>query len=115
MKPIIIRGNVVPALMSVFISVTAITLWPFVFIRSDVEDEDRVINHESIHMAQYWELWVVPFLFVYVWDFFRGWFKYRDTHKAYRSIRFEQEAFANDRNLNYLKNRKSFRWRDYEV
>ena len=33
--------------------------------------------------------------------------------KAYRSISFEQEAYDNQNNLNYLKNRKRFNWVKY--
>jgi hypothetical protein len=33
--------------------------------------------------------------------------------KAYRSISFEQEAYKNQHNLNYLDSRKSFAWMKY--
>ena len=33
--------------------------------------------------------------------------------KAYRSISYEQEAYDNQNNLNYLKNRKRFNWVKY--
>ena len=32
---------------------------------------------------------------------------------AYRNISFEREAYANQRNLNYLKERPLYAWRHY--
>ena len=115
MKPIVVRGNLVPTLMSVFIRASAVTIWPFIFIRTDVKDETRILQHEKIHIAQYQELWVLPFLFVYLWDFLVGLYKYKNARKAYQRIRFEQEAYGNDRNSVYLRARKPFRWRNYRV
>lgn len=37
----------------------------------------------------------------------------RDSHKAYRAISFEQEAYANQENLTYLEGRKRYHWFSY--
>lgn len=113
--PYVVKGDLVPKMLSVFIRVGAITLWPFIFIRSELANSDRILNHEKIHMAQYAELWVLGFYFLYVWDFLRGAIKYRSTSKAYYQIRFEQEAYDNDDNMEYLDNRSKFCWRKYSV
>ena len=57
MSPIIVENSKIPALLSVIIEINAITLWPFIFFRGDAEKE--VIQHESIHIAQYNELFVI--------------------------------------------------------
>ena len=37
---------------------------------------------------------------------------YPFSHKAYRNISFEKEAYNNEKDLNYIKNRKIFaQWR----
>ena len=36
-----------------------------------------------------------------------------DSHKIYRSISFEQEAYKYEMNLEYLKNRKRYNWIKY--
>jgi hypothetical protein len=114
MKPVVIKNSRVPKLFSIFINVAAITIWPFVFIREGCES-DRLINHESIHIHQYGECFVIGFYLIYLWDWVHGLLKYKDSAKAYLRIRFEQEAYAHDQNLDYLVNRKKHAWRAYRV
>ena len=99
--------------MSWVIDVYAITLWPFVFVRD--AGNEITIRHETIHIRQYNELFVVGFLFLYVYDWLRGVIKYRDTQKAYYQIRFEQEAYGNDKDPEYLSVRERYSWRNYSV
>ena len=100
-------------LMSVFIDVTAITLFPFIVSR---EEMNKVtLNHETIHIHQQKELFVLFFYMLYVFDWLKGVVKYKDTKKAYYQIRFEQEAYANMRDSDYLVARKKYAWRDYKV
>lgn len=72
-----------------------------------------VINHERIHTAQMRELLFVPFYILYVTEWIVRLIQYRNRHKAYMNISFEREAYANDRNLTYLKSRPPFSWRRY--
>ncbi len=111
--PIVVKNSWVPKAMSWVINVYAITLWPFVFIRD--EGNDRTINHETIHIKQYNELFVVGFLALYAFDWLHGLLKYRDKEKAYFRIRFEQEAYDNDKNIHYLNDRERFAWMKYSV
>ena len=113
-KPIIVRNSRVPVVLSVFMRIAAITLWPFVFIREGCDDE-RLIHHESIHIYQFWECGVVGFYPIYLWDWLRGWLKYKDVVVAYRHIRFEQEAYQHEADTEYLTQRKRFAWRNYQV
>jgi len=111
--PIIVLNSRVPKLMSFVIDVYAITLWPFVFIRDD--GNEITIRHETIHIKQYNELFVLGFLAVYLCDWLRGLIKYKDKQKAYYQIRFEQEAYTNQKDPSYLAGRKHYAWRNYSV
>jgi len=113
MKPIIIIAPRLTKLFSIVVDVQAITLFPFIISRTKMSDE--TLNHESIHIAQQKELFVVFFYMLYGWDYLKGLFKFRDKKMAYYRIRFEQEAYAHMFNENYLDNRKPYNWRRYKV
>ena len=100
-------------LSSIFIDVYAITLFPFIFIKD--EGSPVVLNHESIHIRQQAELFVIFFYLLYVFDWVVGLIKYKDLDIAYNRIRFEQEAYENDTHPYYLIERKKHAWRKYKV
>jgi hypothetical protein len=118
MKPKLVNNSKIPVVLSWFspINIWAITLWPFIFCRGEMSEED--VNHESIHIHQYNDLFVVGFLFIYVWDYIHGLIKYRNDpspykrvgQKAYMRLRAEQEAYGNHHDLDYLNNRKKREW-----
>lgn len=68
------------------------------------------LNHELIHTAQQRELLYVSFYVWYVVEWLVLLLKYRDGIKAYFHIRFEQEAYRHERDLDYLKKRRHFRY-----
>ena len=113
MKPIVIKNSKLPEALSWFMNIGGITLFPFIFIKG--EGNPRLINHESIHIAQYSELFVLGFLALYLYDFVVGFARFRSFKEAYYNIRFEQEAYSNDTNLEYLDTREKFAWRKYKV
>lgn len=86
-----------------------ITIFPFVFIRYKEDRENVVlINHERIHLRQQLELLILPFFILYVLEFIFRLFEYKNFNIAYRNISFEREAYSNEKNLQYLTNRKLF-------
>jgi hypothetical protein len=91
--------------------VVGITLWPFIFIRKEYADE-QTINHEKIHIRQQAELLVIPFYVLYFIFWMRG-VLVNSIRDPYMSIPFEKEAYANDDNPNYLKERKFWSWTRY--
>ena len=113
MIPVVVKNSKVPGIMSIVISVYAITLWPFIFFRDN--GNETTLRHESIHIRQQTELLVIFFYILYVWDWLLGMVKYRDGALAYRMIRFEQEAYENEDDLSYLDNRSHYAWRKYRV
>ena len=72
-----------------------------------------MINHEKIHIRQQLELLIVPFFICYGVEFLLRWFVLRDKNLAYKNISFEREAFANEKDLNYLKDRSFWRFINY--
>jgi hypothetical protein len=113
MKPIVIIAPRFLKAISLIIDVFAITLYPFIIAREEMSVD--VLRHESIHIAQQKELLVVFFYLLYGWDYLKGYIKFRNKELAYRRIRFEQEAYAQMFNEDYLENRKSYSWRKYKV
>ncbi len=87
------------------IKINAITLYPFILLSKEANEKDKIlINHEKIHLKQQIELLILPFYIWYLIEyFFRG----------YMGISFEKEAYANDHNLDYLKQRKRFGFLPY--
>lgn len=79
-------------------------LFPFILVRQP-NPGPTLLNHERIHLRQQAELGILPFYIWYVLEYLIRRFQYRGHYLAYRNISFEREAFANDNNLLYLKNR----------
>lgn len=88
----------------------AMCIGPLIFIRNGVHVTTRLIQHESIHAAQWKECLYVFFLPVYVlsflWQYVRRW----NWNEAYRNVCFEREAYAHQSEEGYLGKRKLFAW-----
>lgn len=125
MKPIIINNSRILKVLSLFspINIFALTLWPFIICSGELDEV--VENHESIHIEQYNDLFVLGFLALYCFDYVHGLIKYRNDlsglspfgrpylslgDKAYYMTRAEQEAYANEQDKDYLKNRIRYEW-----
>ena len=113
MKPIIIESPTFCSLISWFFEVGGITLFPFIIVEN--KDNPVMISHESIHIAQYSELYFIGFFFIYFKDWFIGLIKYRSFVKAYEQIRLEQEAYNNQYDLNWYLKRPKNNWKNYKV
>lgn len=109
MSPIVIRNSIVPRLCSIVIDVYAITLFPFIFVRD--EGNWVTINHESIHIKQQAELFVIPFYIIYVYQWIRNLIKGMSGEEAYYNIQFEYEAYQNQAKPDYLETRKRMAWK----
>jgi len=110
--PVVIQNSKIPKYLSVFINIWAITLWPFIICREEMNDV--TINHEKIHIKQQAELLVIGFYVLYglYWLRARFWYKLND-YEAYMAIPFELEAYSNEKDMKYLNNRKWFSWTNY--
>lgn len=103
----IVENNIIP-----FSGFLAINLFGVMFVRksswSKKSDERKAIaiTHESIHTEQMKELWYIFFYLIYFFEWFGRLFI--NGSEAYDKISFEQEAYANQENPDYLKTRKRF-------
>ena len=127
---IVIRNNLIP-----FRGYSAVTIWPFIFVRRSAWYSNDTDRHERIHGRQqlemlligmvlagvlaavgcgWWSLLVLPMF--YLWygvEYIVRLAITRDTKRAYRSISFEQEAYANERDADYLQHRRPYAWLRY--
>jgi hypothetical protein len=126
-------NNIIP-----FKGYLAMCVFPFIFVRKDARNLTvKDINHEKIHGMQqiethivalilavlfaavglfsWWWVLVSPFVYfaLYGLEYIVRWICYGfDTREAYRNISFEQEAYLNENDLTYIKNRHLFAsWR----
>jgi len=110
LKPIMIEKSKVPVFLSKFAPITigAIALFPFVFSVGVMSTRQK--RHETIHFQQQLETGVLGFYLIYLWDYARMRIKGVSGPEAYRQIRAEQEAHANDAYASYLSRRKRYAW-----
>jgi len=87
---------------------------PIVVYKEDRNLNKEMMNHESIHVRQALEMLYLPFWIMYIGHWLiNKLFKGMDADTAYRNIIFEKEAYQNDKNFNYLKDRKFWSWTKY--
>lgn len=91
-----------------------ITFFPFVILVDKKDGLNPVfVNHERVHIRQQLEMLVIPFFVWYGIEFLYRWIQYQDKHKAYRNISFEREAYSNEKDLYYLKQRSFWKFLKY--
>ena len=111
--PIFYENSRIPVWLSYLapINIWAISFGFWVWCRGELSEITK--RHETIHYKQQLEL-----LFVFQWILYGvfwlyGLAKYRDGKLAYYQIPFEQEAYDNEEDVEYLVNRKPYSWVDY--
>tara|TARA_Y100000310_G_scaffold280559_1_gene300382 strand:- start:70 stop:426 length:357 start_codon:yes stop_codon:yes gene_type:complete len=114
-KPWFIEHSKIPVWLSKVapIEIHAISIGPFVWGRSELSETTR--NHETIHFQQQLELLFLFFYLLYGIFWLIGLIKYHSGKGAYYQIPFEQEAYSNEKNLQYLSHRKMYFWRRYKI
>ena len=127
---IIVRNNLIP-----FRGYSAVTIWPIVFVRRGAWYSHNTDRHERIHGRQqiemllvgivlaavlaavgcgWWSLWALPLFYLcYGVEYLIRLAITRDHDRAYRSISFEQEAYAHQFDETYLQYRRRFAWLRY--
>ncbi len=86
-----------------------LSLWPFIILKNDTLKSDPVlINHERIHLKQQLEMLVLPFYAVYLLEWLLRSLYHRDLYLGYRNVSFEREAYCNEQNLGYPRQRRAF-------
>lgn len=91
-----------------------ITLFPFIFLKDkSLKLNKTLVNHEKIHIKQQLEMFVIFFYMWYLIEYFIRLIHYKNKYEAYKNISFEREAYDNESNLLYLKNRKLYSFLNY--
>lgn len=91
-----------------------ITIFPFILLTHREDRGDGVVmNHEKIHIRQQLEMLVLPFFLWYGIEFLIRWLYCKNRFVAYRNISFEREAYANEKDLHYLKQRSFWSFCNY--
>lgn len=101
----IIENRIIP-----FGGYLAVNLFGILFIKDSRKLKPNVLRHETIHTKQMKEL---LYIFFYLWygiEWFVRLFQHGDE---YKSISFEREAYENEKNENYLDERKPYAWFKY--
>ena len=113
----IIFNDFIPKLCSKLcgFDIAGITLFPLIILCNDERGNDTLINHESIHIQQFKETLFFGGWAIYLYDFILGYIKYRNFFKAYKMIRFEQEAYHHENNFNYISKRPKYSWTKYSI
>ena len=101
----VVYNNLIP-----FKGYKAINLFGIVFARKGAVLTGKDLNHEAIHTSQMKEM---LYLFFYVWYVVEWIVRLFGSGNAYRNISFEQEAYDNDDDLQYLSTRKPYCWTKY--
>ena len=84
----IIYNNLIP-----FKGFAAINLFGILFVRKGIKVSEEML-----------------YVFFYVWYVVEWIVRLFKDSNAYRNISFEREAYANENNIDYLKNRKMYNW-----
>ena len=94
-----------------FLPAAGMALFPFILVKTaKLKSNKRIINHENIHLRQQRELLLVPFCIIYLLNYLLNLLYYMNHNKAYLNIVFEREAYGNEKNHDYLKQRKFWAW-----
>ena len=92
---------------------TAMTVWPWIFVRKGRRITTTLMTHERLHGEQQKEMLLVGFFLWYVIEYLIRLLLAFSHRKAYRGVSFEKEAYENQCDLAYLYSRKRYAWLRY--
>ena len=103
----IIHNNIIP-----FGKYRTINLFGALFTKNKTVS-GKTINHELIHTEQMKEMGYIFFYLQYGIEYVLIRLFHRKQGDAYHDVSFEEEAYNNDENFNYLNERKRYAWIKY--
>lgn len=111
MRGFVVYSDTLVEWLSLFQSwVVGITIFPFVFLRKEVENDSAYLSHERIHLVQQAELLLVGFWLLYAVLYVVGRVKGLDHISAYKNIVFEKEAYKHMGDPEYPFRRRLWAW-----
>lgn len=94
--------------------VNGMAIFPFILIKDKSRMNDLcLIRHEQIHLLQQAEMLLIPFYVAYFFNYVINLIKYKNHANAYFNIIFEKEAYANEKDILYLKKRRFWGFLSY--
>lgn len=87
--------------------VEGMALFPFILVKQKGRNP-VLLNHERIHLRQQLELGILLFYILYLLEYVIRFIRYGNHSKAYFNLSFEREAFENEHNPDYLRERNWF-------
>lgn len=85
----------------------AVTIYPFIIVKSSVQLEPWILIHENIHLRQQRDLLIIGVILLGLVEVLYALiFKKLSLFETYRWQSAEQEAYLNYHNIEYLKTRK---------
>lgn len=111
---IAVYGDTLPIKIDKFLmggkkEIKASTYPPFIFFLNENMEIPWIVNHECIHFRQVFELFFIGALLLDLCErLYARIFLNMSAHEAYQYSALEQEAYLNQNNPEYLKNRKLF-------
>lgn len=105
---IVINNKIIP-----FGNYKAMNFFGIVFTKEKLTNTEY--NHEHIHLKQMQEMLWIGFYLQYIIEYLIIWFaRFFDSQSTkYHDISFEEEAYHNATNQNYIKERKHYSWLKY--
>lgn len=100
-------------ILGILMRIDGITLWPFIILRENKRGDQRIANHERIHLKQQLECLVVLWYIIYAVDYLIKRLALGGHLDAYYNTMFEREAYDNDSDLSYRSRRKPYSWLEY--
>ncbi|MDO5510201.1 MAG: hypothetical protein Q4F57_05860 [Weeksellaceae bacterium] len=92
----------------------ALAFYPFIILKNaDLRGNKVLVNHEKIHLRQQIEMLIVPFYLWYITEFLIRYVRYGNGLQAYFNLSFEREAYSNEGDFSYLKNRRFWQFLRY--
>jgi hypothetical protein len=73
--------------------VDGITLFKKIFVKQGSQPSGRLLTHEYVHVKQQNTLGLFKFYTIYILMWMKNLIKTRDAKKAYKSIKFEEQAY----------------------
>lgn len=113
----VIHNNIIPFGYAVYIN-----LFGIIFTKKkNLTLKPSTKNHEEIHSLQmkwllyifFYILYFIEWLFKIIPSMFHERGNFGISQYAYRSISFEQQAYYNEKNLDYLKTANPYEWVKY--
>ena len=100
----VIQNKLIP-----FPGYSYINLFGIIFTRN----KDKSYNHEKIHLKQMQEMLWIPYYLWYCIEYICIRLFHKKQGDAYHDVSFEEEAYNNEWDFEYTKNRKHYAWLKY--